>query len=214
MPIFTKTSNILYYFTLLLMVMQLGHFSEHVLQLGALLFTNLPVPYMSPLGMFLSHTFGNTFFSFIGPSVRYQLGMELAHLFGNFSFLLGIVLLFNFRRGANLFRAYKVQAFHVFEHILLTGTTYYLNKPYGFSTLLSISPVNSYFDLKTQLAYRIWWHFIFNVIPTVYVLLEVQKLIKSYSYTPVKNARDFIPLSLPVILGVFSVFILALLSSI
>ena len=87
--------------------------------------------------------------------------MELLHLYGNAIYLVGIVGLWGFIRTRVVLIALIIESLHVFEHIMLTLTVLYFDTPIGLSTLFG-APMSDF----ASVAYRVWWHFLANAIPT------------------------------------------------
>ena len=98
------------------------------------------------------------------------LGNELLHLIGNLIFLGGLLALVILCRRTgksasdfpNLRIATVVQGFHVAEHVALTTTSFVLGKSIGLSTLLGLV------DGPMMTSYRVWFHFVVNLIATWY----------------------------------------------
>jgi hypothetical protein len=158
--------RILFVITVGALVFQIGHFSEHFIQVGAWIFGNQTSPYMSPAGMWLMDTLGQFFFPLAEVAKQKYLGFELLHLFGNAIFMIGIIGTYYFIRIREIFWALIIEGYHLYEHISLTASAIYIGKSIGFSTLfgLAMSP-------WTSVAYRVWWHFLLNLIPTALVIL-------------------------------------------
>ena len=147
--------------TALALLFQYGHFLEHVIQVGAWIGGHMQSPYMTEFGMHLTHMLGQMFFAAEAPERMHRLGMELLHLVGNAVFFVGVCGLWMFVRTPVMRLALFVQTFHLAEHILLTLTVYTLDTPIGFSTLFGY-PMSDFISV----AFRVWWHFLFNAIPT------------------------------------------------
>lgn len=122
---------------------------------------------MTSFGMWLMHWIGDLFVS-EGMSRRMYLGFEMMHLIGNAIFLIGIIGLSYFIKSKKIAAAFFIQAFHFYEHVSLTASAVFINKSIGISTFFGMVT-----DPSFALAYRVWWHFIFNLVPTVLVLMAI-----------------------------------------
>lgn len=140
---------------------QIGHLTEHVAQVGYWLQHPNSSPWMTPWGTALARGFGQV------DTTKPTLGMEILHLTGNFIFLAGLAAVMVITRRARHTRTrfwakmgVWMQGIHGLEHLSLT-----LSVALGASQAIGLS---TWFG---QLApgpglwtYRIWWHFIANVI--------------------------------------------------
>ncbi|HEY7591797.1 MAG TPA: DUF6008 family protein [Actinophytocola sp.] len=152
---------------------QLGHIQEHVAQVGYWLFHPNARPWMTPWGTGLANGFG-----VVDPS-KPSLGMEILHFVGNLIFLAGLVGVTLLAGRALHTKARKwgrmgvwMQGIHGLEHLVLTLSVW-LGAPraIGLSTwfgLLDPGP-----GLWT---YRVWWHFVANVVGTVIFAIAVWHL--------------------------------------
>lgn len=139
---------------------QVFHFVEHVAQLGYWTAHPGHPPWLTPWA-----EAGRDALAFGGDPGT---GSELLHLIGNVIFLVGLVALLGHVRGlAGVPRAPRplglalgVQAFHVAEHVLLTSSWVLSGKALGFSTLFGAFPGS------WVVTYRLWWHFLINLIAT------------------------------------------------
>lgn len=159
--------------TVIALAFQYGHFLEHILQVAAWLAGHTNSPYMTDFGYWLSHLLATLFFEHESPDRLHRLGMELLHLFGNVIYLVGIVGLWGFMRTKVVLTALIIEGLHVFEHLMLTATTIYFDTGLGLSTLYGM-PMSDY----ASVAYRVWWHFMANAIPTALVTYAI---VKSYT---------------------------------
>lgn len=155
--------------TSLTLTFQVFHFIEHFLQVSVWLGGTKGKAYMSPIGMWAMDEIGKLLFPNLEMARQAKLGFEFLHLIGNGIFLVGIVGLFYFiRKSKKLIWAFIIEAFHLYEHISLSLSALYINKSIGFSTLFGL-PMSQTFSV----GYRVWWHFIFNLIPTVLIILVI-----------------------------------------
>src|SRR3989338_3714535 len=112
----------------LVIFLQIIHMAEHFSQILVWIFGERSHPYMTPWGMWAMDRVGQAFFPNEFVTRQKMLGFEMLHLLANALFLLGAVGLYFLLKT----RAFKwtalVQGFHVYEHIMLTTTAYFLNK--------------------------------------------------------------------------------------
>jgi len=160
--------------TVLFLSFQVIHFIEHTVQVTAWIFGSQEKPYMTPLGMLGMNELGILFYPNEEPVRQSKLGFELLHLFGNAIFLLGIFSLLYFIRNKKIIWALLIQAFHFYEHLSLTMSMLFVIKPIGFSTLFGMA-----MGQWASVAYRIWWHFFFNLIPSVLIALIIYEIYKN-----------------------------------
>ncbi len=140
---------------------QVVHFLEHTLQAGYWMGHTSQPPWLTPWA-----AAGRDMLAFGGNPGT---GTELLHLIGNVIFFAGLVALCNLVYGYGarlrdvpaLAGALWVQGFHVFEHLLLTGTYLVAGRALGFSTLFGA------LEGAVLGGTRVWWHFTINLVATV-----------------------------------------------
>jgi hypothetical protein len=154
---------------------QLGHVQEHIAQVGYWLgHPNAPA-WMTPWGTSLADGL-----QLVLPN-RPTFGMELLHLTGNFIFLAGFAGVMVITRRARGTRARRwgkmgvwMQGLHGLEHLVLTLTI-------GFGAPRAIG-LSTFFGLVDPgpglTTYRVWWHFVANVMGTVIFGLALYHLWK------------------------------------
>ncbi len=159
-----------------LLIFQLFHFAEHFIQLWEWFRGFRNMPYMTPWATELVWMLGER----IAPGEEdyhrvFRLGVESLHLIGNTLFLIGIIGLQIFIRNKYTKWAFWIQVIHLFEHIMLFCTAYYLHQPIGMSTLFGyFQPYGTdIYDRVALTNFRVWWHFIANLIPTVLIFLAL-----------------------------------------
>jgi hypothetical protein len=152
---------------------QLGHVQEHVAQAAYWVWHPDAQPWMTPWGTGLAAGFGQVDMS------KPSLGMEILHFTGNLIFLAGLVGVMLITRRAVRTKArwwgrmgVWMQGIHGLEHLALMLSVW-LGAPraIGLSTwfgLLEPGP-----GLWT---YRVWWHFIANVIGSMIFAMAVYHL--------------------------------------
>jgi hypothetical protein len=152
---------------------QLGHVQEHFAQVGYWVLHPDAKPWMTPWGTGLANGFG-----IVDPS-KPSLGMEILHFVGNLIFLAGLVGVALLTTRALHTKARKwgrmgvwMQGIHGLEHLALTLSVW-LGAPQaiGLSTFFGLLEPGP--GLWT---YRIWWHFVANVVGTVIFAIAVWHL--------------------------------------
>jgi len=158
---------------------QAGHFFEHFYQVGIWMSGIQDKAYMSPLGTWAMEALGDLFFADEPPIRRMGMAFQLLHLLGNGIFLIGIVAFSFFVRTKKVIAAFIFEGVHFLEHMALSFSYLFLNKAVGSSTFWGRSNMLAILGLDAgisplELAYFIWWHFIFNAVPTILVLVLIE----------------------------------------
>lgn len=160
----------------LIFIFQALHFTEHGIQLGAWFGGFRNMPYMTPWAIDLTWWLGE----WTVPGEKdyhriFKVGVELLHLIGNSIFFVGTFGLHFLLRNRTSYWANIFQGIHVFEHIMLFCTQYFLHKSIGMSTLFGYyQPYGTdVFDRVAMSTTRVWWHFIANLIPSVLVAIAL-----------------------------------------
>ncbi|ARP69002.1 hypothetical protein LK06_002450 [Streptomyces pluripotens] len=155
---------------------QIGHFQEHVAQTGYWVAHPYSPAWMTPWGNGLARGMGQ-----VDPS-KPTLGMEILHLTGNFIFLAGLVGVMQItRRAVGGLKSRKwakmgvwMQGMHGLEHLVLT-----LSVALGASRAIGLS---TWFGLiepgPALVTYRVWWHFIANLVGSVIFAVSLYHLWK------------------------------------
>jgi hypothetical protein len=143
---------------------QIGHLTEHVAQVGYWLQHPNSQPWMTPWGNALARGFDQV------DTAKPTLGMEILHLTGNFIFLAGLAGIMVITRYSRHTRTRRwgrmgvwMQGLHGLEHLSLTLSVWFgASQAIGFSTWFGqLTPGPGLWT------YRIWWHFLANVIGSV-----------------------------------------------
>lgn len=144
---------------------QIGHFQEHVTQAGYWIAHPYTAAWMTPWADSFARGMGQIDVS------KPALGMEILHLTGNFVFLAGLVGIVQItHRVAGQLKARKwarmgvwMQGVHGLEHIVLTASV-----AMGASRAVGLSTWFGAIDPGPALVtYRVWWHFVANLVGTV-----------------------------------------------
>jgi hypothetical protein len=140
---------------------QIGHLTEHVAQVGYWLQHPNSPAWMTPWGNALARGMGQV------DTAKPTLGMEILHLTGNFIFLAGLAAIMIITRHTRRTKARRwgkmgvwMQGIHGLEHLSLT-----LSVAFGATQAIGLSTRFGQLTPGPGLwTYRIWWHFIANVI--------------------------------------------------
>lgn len=140
---------------------QIGHLQEHVAQVAYWLGHPNSAAWMTPWGTGLAKGYEQ-----LGSS-KPTLGMEILHFMGNMIFLAGLAAVMVITRRARNTRTHWwgkmgvwMQGIHGLEHLSLTLSIWFgASRAIGLSTWFGL--IQPGIGLTT---YRIWWHFIANVI--------------------------------------------------
>src|SRR6188472_469774 len=123
------------------LLFQVGHFFEHAFQLVVWVLGDFSQicgrnrPWISALAGGLVDRIGLWMAPGMDASRRFMLGLEVLHLIGNSTFLFTLCLLYYLIRNKRVRWAIYIEAFHLYEHIMLTSTAFFIGKPIGLSTL-------------------------------------------------------------------------------
>jgi hypothetical protein len=152
---------------------QIGHLAEHVAQAVYWIgHANAPA-WMTPWGTGLARGFGQV------DKSKPTLGMEILHLDGNFIFLSGIAAVMVITRRARTTQTRRwgrmgmwMQTIHGMEHISLTLSVWLgAKKAIGLSTWFGLMAAG-----PGATTYRVWWHFIANVMGSYIFAMAVWNL--------------------------------------
>lgn len=162
----------------LAMIFQVGHFAEHAAQfaiwvIGDPLICGRDQAWMSPWATQLVHIIGNGLFPTANAARRMMLGMEVLHLIGNGIFLTGLVCLYYCMPSKWVRWALYIETFHLYEHIMLTASAYFIGKPIGLSTLFG--GVYDYGGREFAVGFRVSWHFAMNLLPMPFAMLGIME---------------------------------------
>lgn len=158
---------------LITLLFQIGHFGEHAFQFAVWVLGDLSnicgrdTPWMSPVAVELVQQIGTLFLSRVDESQRMMLGMEVLHLIGNSVFLFGLGCLYVCLPSQWVRWALYIEGFHLYEHIMLTVTTFFIGKPIGMSTLFGGASV---LDREFAVGFRVSWHFAMNLLPMPFAM--------------------------------------------
>jgi hypothetical protein len=156
------------------LLFQIGHFAEHAFQFAVWVLGDLSnicgrdTPWMSPWANELVRQIGLLLLPAEDAARRMMLGMEVLHLTGNSIFLGSLACLYYCLRSKWVRWALLIEAFHLYEHIMLTATAYFVGKPIGMSTLFG--GVNVSGSREFAVGWRVTWHFAMNLLPMPFAM--------------------------------------------
>jgi hypothetical protein len=159
-----RTFRIITYVAVGGVAFQVAHFVEHLAQLAYWFVHPLEAPWLTPWA-----AAGRDMLAVGGAATT---GAELLHLIGNTIFFVALIAMCgvlvckdrSLADDQHLKKAVVWQAVHVGEHVALTATWLLFGKTIGISTLFGLAAGNAVFAST----YRVWWHFVVNLIVTVY----------------------------------------------
>ncbi|MFE2209092.1 MULTISPECIES: DUF6008 family protein [Streptomyces] len=155
---------------------QIGHFQEHVTQAGYWVANPYSPAWMTPWADSFARGMGQI------DATKPGLGMEILHLTGNFIFLAGLIGIVQITyRVAGQLKARKwarmgvwMQGIHGIEHVVLTASV-----ALGASRAIGLSTWFGAIDPGPALVtYRVWWHFVANLIGTAILGFAIYHLWK------------------------------------
>jgi hypothetical protein len=154
---------------------QIGHLQEHIAQAGYWVAHPNSPAWMTPWGDGLGRGFGEL------DQSKPTLGMEILHLTGNFIFLAGLAGVVVITHRARHLRSYRwgrmgvwMQGIHGLEHVSLT-----LSVAFGARKAIGLSTWFGRLDPGAGLVtYRVWWHFLANVLGSYIFSMAVYHLWK------------------------------------
>lgn len=153
---------------------QIGHFQEHVSQAGYWIFHPQSPAWMTPWANSLSRGMGQI------DMTKPSLGMEILHLAGNLIFLAGLVgIVLITKRATGHLKSRKwarmgvwMQSIHGVEHVVLTlSVALGASRAIGLSTWFGSIPPG-----PALTTYRVWWHFVANLIGTGILIVSLYHL--------------------------------------
>jgi hypothetical protein len=158
---------------------QVGHFAEHAFQFGVWVLGDRSgicgrdTPWMSPWVTEMVRRAGIILFPTDDPQRQMMLGMEALHLMGNSVFLTSLGCLYFCIRSKWIRWALYIEGFHLYEHLFLTLTAYFVGKPIGLSTLFGGSGIIG--SREFAVGYRVTWHFAMNLLPMPFAMMGIME---------------------------------------
>lgn len=156
------------------LLFQVGHFAEHAFQFAVWVLGDLSsicgrdTPWMSAWVTEMVRRTGAFLAPAADPARRMMLGLEVLHLIGNGIFLAGLAALYYCVPSRWVRWALYIEGFHLYEHLMLTATAFFVGKPIGMSTLFGGASVIG--DREFAVGCRVTWHFAMNLLPMPFAM--------------------------------------------
>lgn len=160
------------------LLFQVGHFFEHAFQWVVWSLGNMSeicgrdTPWVSGWVRDLIDKIGLIVASTADAPRRWMLGLEVLHLLGNGVFLGTLGLLYYLTRNRWVRWGFYIEAFHLYEHIMLTSTAFFIGKPIGLSTLFGAAGLGT---KELAVGVRVTWHFLMNLLPMPFAMLGLME---------------------------------------
>jgi hypothetical protein len=160
------------------LLFQVGHLYEHAFQFVVWLLGDLSeicsrdTPWVSPWIRNLVDRIGLLVAPGGDAARRWMLGLEVLHLIGNGIFFATLGLLYYLTRNRWVRWGLYIEAFHLYEHIMLTYTVFYVGKPIGLSTLFGEVELGS---KEFAVGFRVTWHFVMNLLPMPFAIIGLME---------------------------------------
>jgi hypothetical protein len=160
------------------LLFQVGHFFEHAFQWVVWLLGDFSeicgrdTPWVSASVAVLVDRVGALVARDADNARRFMLGMEVLHLIANGIFLTTLGLLY-YATGNRWVRwGLYIETFHLYEHIMLTATAFFIGKPVGLSTLFGGANLGS---KDFAVGVRVTWHFFMNLLPMPFAMIGLME---------------------------------------
>jgi hypothetical protein len=101
-----------------------------------------------------------------------MLGLEVLHLIANGIFLATLGLLYYLTGNKWVRWGLYIETFHLYEHIMLTSTAFFIGKPIGLSTLFGGAGLGS---KDFAVGVRVTWHFFMNLLPMPFAMIGLME---------------------------------------
>ena len=98
--------------------------------------------------------------------------MEVLHLIANGIFLATLGLLYYATGNRWVKWGLYIETFHLYEHIMLTATAFFIGKPIGLSTLFGGAGLGS---KDFAVGVRVTWHFFMNLLPMPFAMIGLME---------------------------------------
>ena len=160
------------------LLFQVGHFFEHAFQCVVWVLGDFSqicgrnTPWISAWAGGLIDRVGLLVAPGTDAARRFMLGLEVLHLIGNSIFLLTLGLLYYLTRNRWVRWGLYIEGFHLYEHIMLTSTAFFIGKPIGLSTLFGAVGLGS---KEFAVGIRVTWHFVMNLLPMPFAMVGLME---------------------------------------
>jgi hypothetical protein len=160
------------------LLFQVGHFFEHAFQFVVWLLGDLSeicgrdTPWVSAWVSNLIDRIGLVVAPEANAPRRWMLGLEVLHLIGNSIFFATLGLLYYLTRNRWVRWGLYIEAFHLYEHVMLTYTVFFVGKPIGLSTLFGQAGLGG---KEFAVGVRVTWHFVMNLLPIPFAMIGLME---------------------------------------
>ena len=160
------------------LLFQVGHFFEHAFQFVVWCLGDLSqicgrnTPWISAWAGDLVRQIGLIVAPTADATRGAMLGLEVLHLIGNSIFLATLGCLWYLTRNSWVRWGLYIEAFHLYEHIMLTSTAFFIGKPIGLSTLFGAAGLGS---REFAVGTRVSWHFVMNLLPMPFAMMGIME---------------------------------------
>jgi len=160
------------------LLFQVGHFFEHAFQFVVWCLGDLSqicgrnTPWISAWAGDLVRQIGLVVAPTADAARGSMLGLEVLHLIGNSIFLATLGCLWYLTRNTWVRWGFYIEAFHLYEHIMLTSTAFFIGKPIGLSTLFGAAGLGS---REFAVGTRVSWHFVMNLLPMPFAMMGIME---------------------------------------
>jgi hypothetical protein len=159
------------------LLFQVGHFFEHAFQFVVWCLGDLSqicgrdTPWVSDWVANFIQNVGRTVAPAGDKARQFMLGLEVLHLGGNSIFLATLACLYYVTDKNKWVRwGFYIEAFHLYEHIMLTSTAFFVGKPIGLSTLFGGAGLGT---REFAVGVRVSWHFAMNLLPMPFAMMGI-----------------------------------------
>jgi hypothetical protein len=160
------------------LLFQVGHFFEHAFQFVVWCLGDLSqicgrnTPWISAWAADLVRQIGLMLAPGAEAARVSMLGLEVLHLIGNSIFLGTLGVLWYLTRNKWVRWGFYIEAFHLYEHVMLTSTAFFIGKPIGLSTLFGAVGLGS---REFAVGTRVSWHFVMNLLPMPFAMMGLME---------------------------------------
>src|SRR5262249_2344725 len=106
---------------------------------------------------------------------------------GNSIFLAALVCLYHCVPSKWVRWACYIETFHLYEHIMLTTSAYFVGKPIGLSTLFGGALALG--SREFAVGVRVSWHFVMNLLPMPFAMIGLMEYLETKGYLRLGGRR-------------------------
>lgn len=161
------------------LLFQVGHFFEHAFQFVVWCLGDLSqicgrdTPWISGWAGDFVAGIGRIVSPVADKPRQSMLGLEVLHLIGNSIFLATLGCLYFVTDKNKWVRwGFYIEAFHLYEHVMLTSTAFFIGRPIGLSTLFGAVGMG---PKEFAVGTRVSWHFVMNLLPMPFAMMGIME---------------------------------------